>query len=341
MPPNLCQYLGELPKTLDETYNQILKGINKAQKGNAHRLLQCLAIAVQPLLVEELVELLAFNFQATSLGGGPTLKEDWWWDDEEEAVLSTCSSLITIIPHADSQVVQFSHFSVKEYLTSPHLTWSPHSDVSRFRIDIEPVHTIMEQACLVTLLQLNDHAGNGNTKLSLVKYAAKHWLDHAQFGKVPLRVWAQMDDLFDISKPHFASWLQVHNMDQKWYNFSPHSQDGVSSLLYYATFCGFYDMAEHLITKHPEQVQAHGGHNIFPLQAALYNRHLHVADLLYQHGVAVDVQGIYGNTPLCAASSNGQVNHLEKPKCLIFPVDAEFTNSLPKSSKFNKLLSVL
>ena len=34
-------------------------------------------------------------------------------------------------------------------------------------------------------------------------------------------------------------------------------------------------------------------------------------------------------------------DHLEKPKCPIFPVNAEFTNSLPKSGKFNKLLSVL
>jgi hypothetical protein len=97
-PPNLRQYLNELPETLDETYERILKGINKAQKDNAHRLLQCLTVAVRPLLVEELAELLAFDFQVTTSGGVPTLKEDWRWDDEEEAVLSTCSSLITIIP---------------------------------------------------------------------------------------------------------------------------------------------------------------------------------------------------------------------------------------------------
>ena len=37
--------LNELPETLDETYERILKGINKAQKDDAHRLLQCLAVA--------------------------------------------------------------------------------------------------------------------------------------------------------------------------------------------------------------------------------------------------------------------------------------------------------
>src|ERR1700761_6356479 len=113
-PPNLRQFLNELPETLDETYERILRGINKAQKNDAHRLLQCLTVAARPLHVEELAELLAFDFQATSSAGLPALKEDWRWDDQEEAVLSTCSSLITIVRDGDSQIVQFSHFSVKE-----------------------------------------------------------------------------------------------------------------------------------------------------------------------------------------------------------------------------------
>ena len=228
IPPNLRQYLNELPETLDETYDRILKGINKSQKDNAHRLLQCLTVAVRPLLVEELAELLAFDFQASSSGGIPTFKEDWRWDDEEEAVLSTCSSLITIGPRDDSRVVQFSHFSVKEYLTSPRLARSPHGDISRFRIDLEPAHTIMAQACLATLLQLGQHSENGDSKMSpLVKYAARHWVDHTQFEKVSSRVGDGMDDLFDISRPHFTAWLQVHNTDEHWGAFSPHPRDGV------------------------------------------------------------------------------------------------------------------
>ena len=152
-----------------------IKKKKKAQRDNAHCLLQCLTVAVRPLLVEELAELLAFDFQASTEGGIPTLKDDWHWDDEEEAVLSTCSGLITIIPRDDSRIVQFSHFSVKEYLTSSHLAQSPHGEVSRFRIDLEPANTIMAQACLATLVRLDEHAGDSDTKVSpLVKYAAKH-----------------------------------------------------------------------------------------------------------------------------------------------------------------------
>ena len=200
---------------------------------NAHRLLQCLAVAVRPLLVEEFAELLAFDFEASSSGGIPTLKEDWRWNDHEEALLSTCSSLITIIPlRDDTRVVQFSHFSVKEYLTSSRLAKSPHGDVSRFRIDLEAAHTVMAQACLATLLRLVEHARNSNANFPpLVKYAAKHWVGHAQFKKVSSCVRNGMEDLFDSSKPHFAAWLQVHHIDEDWTLFAPYF-GGVGSPLY-------------------------------------------------------------------------------------------------------------
>jgi ankyrin repeat protein len=308
-PPNLRQFINELPETLDETYERILRSINKAQKEDARRLLQCLAIAVRPLRIEELAELLAFDFQASSSGEIPKLREDWRWDNQEEAVLSTCSSLITIIPRDDSWVVQFSHFSVKEYLTSPRLAQSPHGDVSRFRIDLEPAHTVMAQACLATLLQQGGNAGNSDVKVSpLVEYAAQYWVDHAQFEKVASRVRNGMKDLFDSSKPHFAAWLQVHDIDEDWYPFSSRQRDGVGSPLYYAAFCGFYDLAERLIIKCPDQVNARGGRNLFPLPAALYGRHFHVANLLYRHSAVVDVQGNNKFTPLHAASLQGQAD---------------------------------
>ena len=308
-PPNLRQYLDELPDTLDETYDRILKGINKAQRDNAHRLLQCLTVAVRPLLVEELAELLAFDFQASTEGAIPTLKEDWRGDNEEEAVLSTCSSLITIVARDDSRVVQFSHFSVKEYLTSSRLALSTHGDISQFRINLEPAHMIMTQACLATLLGLDEHAGISDAKMSpLVNYAAEYWVDHARFEKVSLLLRDGMDDLFDSSKPHFAAWLRVHDMDERWYPFSPGLRDYVGCPLYYAAFCGLYGVVERLIMKHPEQVNAAGGHNLFPLPAALYKRHLHVADLLYRPGVVVDIPGDAKYTPLHAASYHGQVD---------------------------------
>ena len=61
-----------------------------------------------------------------------------------------------------------------------------HGDVFQFHIDLNAVHTILVQTCLGTLLQLGKHAdaSSGAKGSPLVKYAAQHWVDHAQFHKV-------------------------------------------------------------------------------------------------------------------------------------------------------------
>ncbi|KAH8984824.1 hypothetical protein EDB92DRAFT_1996950 [Lactarius akahatsu] len=201
----VTRFLDEMLDTLDETYERILRGINRAQKDHAHRLLQCLSVAARLLSVEELAEL------------------DWWWEDQEEAVLSTCSNLITVAHDGDSQVVQFSHFSVMEYLTtSLHLTRS-NEDIARFHIHFERVYTLLTQAYLGTLLRLDECGGGGNNgteRFSLAGCAAQHWVDHAQFEQVSSRIRDGMDDPFDLFKPHFAAWLGVHDIDRPWFDFS-------------------------------------------------------------------------------------------------------------------------
>ena len=307
-PPNLRQFLNELPESLDETYERILKGINKAQKEDARRLLQCLTVAARPLRVEELAELLAFDFQATSDGGVPALREDWRWNNQEQAVLSTCSSLITIVRDGDSRVVQFSHFSVKEYLTSHRLA-ELGGDVSRFHVDLNAAHTILARACLGTLLRLDEHSGNIVSEVfPLAEYAARHWVEHARFEDVSSRVQDGMNDLFDTSKPYFSAWLRVHDIDERWDLFSYEKDNGVGSPLYYASFCGFHDLADRLIMKHPEQVNALGGYVVAPLPAALSNGYFRVADLLWKHGAVVDVRGFGEWTPLHEAARSGRVD---------------------------------
>jgi hypothetical protein len=118
LPSSVRLILEELPESLDETYERILKEIRKPNQGHAHRLLQCLVAAARPLRVEELAEVLAFDFNAEGI---PKLNLGWRWENREEAVMSACSSLVMIVKDGDSQVVQFSHFSVKEYLTANRL----------------------------------------------------------------------------------------------------------------------------------------------------------------------------------------------------------------------------
>ena len=145
LPPSVRRTLDEIPESLDETYDRVLREIKRPNRDYAYRLLQCLVVAIRPLEVKELAEVLAVDFDDGE--GIAKLKPNWRWEDEEQALLSSCSSLIVIVKTEGSRVVQFSHFSVKEYLTSERLANS-NGNVSRYHIDLEPAHTILAQACL-------------------------------------------------------------------------------------------------------------------------------------------------------------------------------------------------
>jgi hypothetical protein len=143
LPSSVRRFLGELLESLDETYERVLREIKKPNRDHARRLLQCLVVAIRPLRVEELAEVLAVDFDDTE--GIPKLKLGWRWEDQERALLMPCSSLIAVVGTGRSRVVQFSHFSVKEYLILTRLVISS-QDVSRYHIVLERVHTIMAQA---------------------------------------------------------------------------------------------------------------------------------------------------------------------------------------------------
>jgi ankyrin repeat protein len=303
LPPSVARILEELPETLDETYERVLREINKANREHARRLLQCLTVALRPLRVEELAEVLAIDFHAPSDGGIAQLNPNWRWADQHQAVLSTCSSLIAIVDDGDSKVVQFSHFSVKEYLTSDRLALSS-ADVSRYHIPLEPAHTIIAQACLGVLLRLDDYVNEHNVDdIPLAKYATQYWVEHARFEKVASRIRDAMEYFFDADKPHWAAWCRVQMIDEQWGSFASEIKEPFP--LYYASLGGFYDLVEHLVGKHPEHVNARGGQLVTPLVAALHGKYFEVAELLHRNGAVVDVRDKDGDTPLREASMHG------------------------------------
>ena len=109
-------------------------------------------MASRPLRVKELAEFLAFDFDE---GSTPTVLAEWRPDDAAHAVLSTCSSLLAVVNVDGFPVIQFAHFSVKEYLTSARLAETKDT-LSRFYISMTPAHTIVAQACLGVLLHLDE-----------------------------------------------------------------------------------------------------------------------------------------------------------------------------------------
>ena len=289
----------ELPETLDATYERILQEIPQSNRELAHRLLQCLVVAVRPITVEELAEVLAIDF--SPMGGIPRLNEGLRWEDQEQAILSACSSLVSVVDPGISptyRVVQFSHFSVKEFLTSDRLATSKVEASRYYHIRWEAAHVTMAQACLGVLLRLDNQIRL--ERYPLASYAADNLGHHAEFDTVMLHNQHGFDSLFDLGQPHFGTLLWVR------YRVG-HPERPQIAPLYWAAQEGYRNLIDFLVLKRPEDLTAMGEYGT-PLHAALRRRHADASRRLLGHYANLDVRDLESRTPLHLAASNEMVD---------------------------------
>ena len=305
--------MAELPKTLDETYERTLREINDADWELAHRLFQCVAVASRPFRVEELAEFLAFDFSA---GPIPQFRDDWRLEDPVDAVLSTCSTLLSLVDHRDSTVIQFSHFSVKEFLISTRFA-EKHDTISLcYHISLTQAHILVTQACLGILLHLDKNiTRDGLTNFPLAAYAAEHWVYHARFDGVSQNAEEGIKQLLDASKPHLAIWVWIFEPYWRWRHEAvekPPSPSGTP--LHYAAICGLHHVVKFLAIEHPKQIHSRCGDNgTTPLYLASRQGHLEAARFLVECGADVTAEDRDGWTALHVASL---VGHLDLARLL-------------------------
>ena len=324
-PSSVRSILAQLPESLDETYERILQQIPKSNREHAHRLLQCLTVAMRPLHVEELAEVLAINFSAP--GGTPLVDEKLRWEDKERAVLSACSSLVAIVQDEYSHRVQFSHFSVKEFLTSDRLATSMVETLRYHHIHLRSAHTVMAQACLSVLLRL-DYSMDKQIIESypMARYAGKHFGDHVEFEGVLTHVTEGVDNLLDPNKPHFSQWLWLrigdwnpwawHNsiMDPEVASSIPPTPNPYSfpqyppwvSPLYYVAAFGHFSLTHRLISKCPQYLYIMDDKGCTPLHIAVLAGKVEISELLIEHSVNLNIRDAEDWTLLHMAAYTGQ-----------------------------------
>jgi hypothetical protein len=233
---------------------------------------------------------------------------DLRWEDQGQVIVAACSSLIAIVEDRGSRIVQFSHFSVKEFLTSDRL--AALGDPSHYHVDPGRL-TVMTQACIAVLLRLDYNIDEENMKIPLVYYAATHLGSHAEFGNVISWIRDGINYLLDAEKPHFAAWFWPRRPRQRW---TRNPQLLVTVPLYYIAELGFLGMAQHLISKRPQDVNAKGGRYGTPFHAVAARGHVKVGQLLVSaHYVDVDVRNSDGQTALHLASSWGRLDMVHWP----------------------------
>jgi ankyrin repeat protein len=312
VPARLPKALAELPKSLDETYERALQRIKEANWEFAYNMFQFVSVAYRPLRVKELADLLAFDFEpeARSI---PKFDKDWRLEDPVYAVLSTCTTLLAVVNDGGSPLIQFSHFSVKEFLTSPRLSKATDFISRRYHISMTPAHTLVARACLGILLHLDKDVNRDSPEdAPLAEYAAEHWVDHAQFEDISRSVEDGTKKLSDPSKPHFAVCVWIYGLAVSiWPRMTrnetlpplPHTS------LHYAASWGLHPVVEFLITEHSQDVSSPDfTDGATPLHLASRNGHVKAVSKLMRLGADVNARNNYGLTPLHLASDSGQVD---------------------------------
>jgi ankyrin repeat protein len=305
--------LDGLPETLDGTYERTLRKIKDVNWEFARRLLQCVAVARRPLRVDELAELLAFDFQA---GPIPKFHEDWHVEGPLEAVLSTCSTLLAVV-RTDYylSVIHFSHFSVKEFLMSSRFADKRDTISCRYHISMTPAHTLVAQACLGILLHLDKNVTVSSLReFPLASYAAQHWHEHTRFEGLSQNVEEGMKQLFDPGKHHVAVWLWLSDPIEIFKGFQreerPLPPDRTP--IQYAAFCGLPSIVQFLIVEHSQEMDSRGGYaKSTLLHLASQEGHVAVARFLVEQGADVMSRDRYGRTPLHEASKSGKLEAVQ------------------------------
>ena len=205
--------LKTLPKTLDETYERILKRfIDTGAEDNIillKRICIFIAFAKRPMRLNELAQAIVIEIR------GQNFDEDAAFCCPED-LLSLCHPLIAVSPHTG--LLGFVHYSVQEFLLSERLL-NAEGEIKMFALDAKSSHVEIAQLCL-SFLNYDDFSMGPCTtyeafkertvKYPFLKYAADYWPFHSKVQETESIVSDLILKLFIPQKtPRLASMLQA------------------------------------------------------------------------------------------------------------------------------------
>jgi ankyrin repeat protein len=300
-----------LPNDLNETYDRILRNIPHICAPNAIKLLQLLINSRRPLLLAEVVDVVATE---------PEIEPPFLFEnriDPPEAIIGYCPSLVRLTTtlesgysdgpedgHIARTTIQLAHFSVQEYLLldrkeSPYLG----------SFAGQAANAKITQICLAYLWATAE-AEHGIAEFPLAAYAARHWLHHARIaGDSDEITFAWTNRIFsEASKPLIIAgyklrcW-QVDAFSENSYHFS-------ELALYQVSLGDLYRSAKHLLEAGADVNGSDAGYPS-PLQGACSSGSIETIQLLIDHGADVNPQTRSQNPLLWAVrTQNVEVLHL-------------------------------
>jgi ankyrin repeat domain-containing protein 50 len=276
---------------------------------DARRILTLLCCVKRPLTVPELID-----GAAVELGDNPRLNPEGRLFGEDE-IRSVCPGLIEVDarPDEETSTVRIAHFSVQEYLESERILQHETAIFSVRRLE---AHAEIASICLTYLME-PALSSDSEEEYPLALYAAKTWHKHFRDGDQNTHhAEHQALRLFRSSRGEFENWVKIWNVE--WYDGSKPSGK-VPSPVYYVSLLGLDLVLSKLLCENPsgssflalsplgisDLDNAQGGRYGNALQAASYEGHEKVVELLLDKGADVNAQGGKYDNALQAASHQG------------------------------------
>ena len=303
--------LNRLPPGLPATYICMLERIGQVPHDLtiARTALTWLIFSRRPLKLRELS--VAAVIEADTEFDGEQLL------DSEEILLEICGSLIK--RYEDRQIVTFSHFSVREFLTIPVL---PDGTVNRYFVSEADGNALLMKSCFSYLRSgLRGRSCTTISELSklhsdsFLTYTMYNWPHHSQTLTDDMSITNRIVSLFESE--FFPTWSQawvqseetgrwnIWNREARIRDFG-YQVEIPATPLYFAAMFGFHQVAKALLDK-GSSANVPGGLYDYPIFVAIVNENLEVLRALLEGGANTQVQrrsdqGIYGESPLHLAA---------------------------------------
>ncbi|KFX93548.1 hypothetical protein O988_06755 [Pseudogymnoascus sp. VKM F-3808] len=298
-PKAIRNALKSLPKTLDESYDRILIGIqSEEEKEFIRRALQLIIFATRPMTMEEIAEAVVIEDDSTALD------PDDRFHTPEHPVKNIRSLLTTT-----GGYLGLSHYSVQEYLQSPRISKGPASYFAMAKSDADEE---ISRKCLTYLAYDDFSVGSCKSEPDLARrhvdypfldYAANNWFIHGCEERVQRSVAHLFDKIWMNRSPKYLSWYEA-------FCDSMGDRDILLSLrtyppiVYYPALWGLDVLLERLLIGGAD-VNMLGGYYGQALQAAAIKQNLQCFKLLLDHGADVNAKGGYFGSAIQASTSIG------------------------------------
>jgi hypothetical protein len=301
---DLKKQLKALPKTLDETYDQILLRIDDSYRDKAFRVLQFLAFAACPVIFAEAAEILTIDLDRECYDPDRKLLNPG-------DLMLLCSTLVTraliseadfkdvmtrtvyyeyrVIFTADCWMIRLAHLSVKDYLLSDRIK---SSRLSYFALETKMANRLIAQVCVTYLMHLPFSKGccDWNTlqtrlhEWPFYHYAVHHWPYHIKLCGESFddKTWNLLHRFFETKKlpesGNYGAWVTaLIPGDQNCHETEP---------LYYAASFGIPSVIKRIVkSDRTLHIDKPGGRSLSsPLLVATYRNHPEAVKLLLEAG---------------------------------------------------------